>query len=65
MICPNCKCRDSRVLSTKRSKQKYIKYQRKRECLNCTEIYYTSVIIEENFKNALKDSNKIPVNRFS
>ena len=65
MICPNCKCGDSIVLSSKQCKQKYIRSQRKRECLNCTEIYYTSLITEENLKNALKNSNKLPINRYS
>ena len=65
MICPNCKFTDARVLETRSSKQKIIRTQRKYQCLNCEEIYVSSIITPENLKIALTMPLEIDIKEFS
>ena len=65
MICPYCKFTDARVLETRSSNQKHISKQRKYQCLNCEEIYVSSIISPENIKNALTMPLEIDIKEFS
>ncbi len=63
MICPKCKCIDSRVVTSKACNQEYILTQKKRECLNCSEIFITSSIIAEDLQNAFSVADKLLVDK--